>query len=49
MKPIRDLCINGRRYPVVEENIMLRLNGAGTGFITINAADNTPPLRGKPV
>ncbi|EJZ66545.1 putative phage protein [Shigella flexneri 1485-80] len=33
----------------MEENIMLRLNGAGTGFITINAADNTPPLRGKPV
>ncbi|EGX5147829.1 hypothetical protein DQ657_27505, partial [Salmonella enterica] len=48
MKPIRDLSIDGRRYPVVEENIMLRLNGAGTGFITINAADNDPPLRGKP-
>ncbi|EAX8008876.1 hypothetical protein BRO88_12705 [Salmonella enterica] len=33
----------------MEENIMLRLSGAGTGFITINAADNDPPLRGKSV
>lgn len=49
MKPIRDLSIDGRRYPVVEENIMLRLNSAGTGFLTINATDNDPPLRGKPV
>ncbi|EGF0850619.1 hypothetical protein IBO18_003253 [Salmonella enterica] len=31
----------------MEENIMLRLNGAGTGFITINAGDDESPLRGK--
>lgn len=49
MKPIRNLRIGGKPYPVVEENIMLRLSGAGTGFITINAADNDPPLRGKSV
>ncbi|EOV0286249.1 hypothetical protein ACOIP5_005290 [Salmonella enterica] len=49
MKPIRNLSIDGKPYPVVEENIMLRLSGAGTGFITINAADNDPPLRGKSV
>ncbi|EIE5967874.1 hypothetical protein LDR16_001147 [Salmonella enterica] len=47
MKPIRNLIIDGRPYPVVEENIMLRLNGAGTGFITINAGDDESPLRGK--
>lgn len=49
MKPIRDLRIDGKPYPVVEENIVLRLNGAGTGFITINADDNEGPMRGKSV
>lgn len=49
MKPIRDLSIGGRRYPVVEENIMLRLNGAGTGFITINTDDDKTPLRGSSI
>ncbi|ENW7547297.1 hypothetical protein ACFL9K_001196 [Salmonella enterica] len=49
MKPIRDLRINGKPYPVVEENIVLRLNGAGTGFITINASDDEGPMRGKSV
>lgn len=49
MKPIRDLRINGKPYPVVEENIVLRLNGAGTGFITINDTDDSNPLRGKSV
>lgn len=49
MKPIRDLRINGKPYPVVEENIVLRLNGAGTGFITINDTDDKTPLRGRSV
>ncbi|EJI1584369.1 hypothetical protein NDG61_003645 [Salmonella enterica] len=49
MKPIRDLRINGKPYPVVEENIVLRLNGAGTGFITINDTDYKTPLRGRSV
>ncbi|EAW5527872.1 hypothetical protein FFZ87_24070, partial [Salmonella enterica] len=33
----------------MEENIVLRLNGAGTGFITINDTDDSTPLRGKSV
>lgn len=49
MKPIRDLIIDGKNYPVVEENIVLRLSGAGTGFITISTGDDKTPLRGKPV
>ncbi|EJJ0395643.1 hypothetical protein VQZ45_004212 [Salmonella enterica] len=49
MKPIRDLRIDGKPFSVVEENIVLRLNGAGTGFITINDTDDSNPLRGKSV
>lgn len=49
MKPIRDLRIDGKPFPVVEENIVLRLNGAGTGFITINDTDDKTPLRGRSV
>ncbi|EHC5873586.1 hypothetical protein JR782_004429 [Salmonella enterica subsp. enterica serovar Eastbourne] len=33
----------------MEENIVLRLNGAGTGFITINDTDDSTPLRGRSV
>ncbi|EJJ3921079.1 hypothetical protein NI479_003127 [Salmonella enterica] len=33
----------------MEENIVLRLNGAGTGFITINDTDDKTPLRGRSV
>lgn len=49
MKPVRDLRIDGKPFSVVEENIVLRLNGAGTGFITINDTDDSTPLRGKSV
>ncbi|EKK3318010.1 hypothetical protein PMI54_003279 [Salmonella enterica] len=49
MKPIRDLRIDGKPFSVVEENIVLRLNGAGTGFITINDTDDKTPLRGRSV
>lgn len=49
MKPVRDLRIDGKPFSVVEENIVLRLNGAGTGFITINDIDDSTPLRGKSV
>lgn len=49
MKPIRDLRIDGKPFSVVEENIVLRLNGAGTGFITINDTDDSTPLRGRSV
>ncbi|EKD5379845.1 hypothetical protein OR392_000918 [Salmonella enterica subsp. enterica serovar Anatum] len=47
MKPIRDLRIDGKPFAVEEENIVLRLSGAGTGFITINATDDESPMRGK--
>lgn len=49
MKPVRNLTLNGKPFPVVEENIVLRLNGAGTGFITIRAGDDEGPLRGHMV
>lgn len=49
MKPIRDLSIGGKSVPIVDENIVLRLNGAGTGFITVQIPDTEGSLRGKQI
>ncbi|EJX2486815.1 hypothetical protein ODX83_004792, partial [Salmonella enterica] len=49
MKPIRDLSIGGKFVPIVDENIVLRLNGAGTGFITVQIPDTEGSLRGKQI
>lgn len=49
MKPIRDLSIDGKSVLVVDENIVLRLNGAGAGFITVQIPDAEGSLRGKQI